>query len=321
MAYPDFVCMGFQKCGTTTLFDLLKQHPDIVLCRDVKEPMFYRVPFMHILGRKYYRKRYFGHVPAGDGRLKGEINAGLTFNNCAKKLGRDMEPGTKMIFMIRDPVSRSYSAYKYFLARGFLPVGTIKDDIENGHAVSFDCYVRSVLERPGKRRRVMKSRLKYLVLSQSNYADCIEEYLNKFDLENMEFVVFEEFIKDQHKSCREVYAFLDVGDVTEIDYDMRLNEGKEKPLSPFWTRLFMVVRGMNHFFYDLCAMTHWAPGLYGRFYSGCYEKVRTKAMTEDTDRSGMMPETREYLQSYFEDDVKRTEKITGRSLRKLWGWV
>lgn len=48
---PDFVCIGFQKCGTTTLYDLLKQHANIYLTEDVKEPMFYRVPgFRQILG-------------------------------------------------------------------------------------------------------------------------------------------------------------------------------------------------------------------------------------------------------------------------------
>lgn len=59
----SFICIGFQKCGTTSLYDLLKQHPDIYLTEDVKEPMFYRVPFVRqILGRNWYRKRYFGHL-------------------------------------------------------------------------------------------------------------------------------------------------------------------------------------------------------------------------------------------------------------------
>ena len=37
---PDFICIGFQKCGTTSLYDLLKQHPNVYLTEDVKEPMF-----------------------------------------------------------------------------------------------------------------------------------------------------------------------------------------------------------------------------------------------------------------------------------------
>ena len=27
---PDFVGIGFQKCGTTTLYDLLSAHPELV---------------------------------------------------------------------------------------------------------------------------------------------------------------------------------------------------------------------------------------------------------------------------------------------------
>lgn len=79
----SFICIGFQKCGTTSLYDLLKQHSDIYLTEDVKEPMFYRVPFVRrILGRDWYRKRYFGHLEeAGrmepDARRRASENVGL----------------------------------------------------------------------------------------------------------------------------------------------------------------------------------------------------------------------------------------------------
>ena len=79
----SFICIGFQKCGTTSLYDLLKQHSDIYLTEDVKEPMFYRVPFVRqILGRDWYRKRYFGHLEeagrmAPDARRRASENVGL----------------------------------------------------------------------------------------------------------------------------------------------------------------------------------------------------------------------------------------------------
>mgnify|MGYP000164021348 CR=1 FL=1 len=79
----SFICIGFQKCGTTSLYDLLKQHSDIYLTEDVKEPMFYRVPFVRrILGRDWYRNRYFGHLEeAGrmtpDARRRASENVGL----------------------------------------------------------------------------------------------------------------------------------------------------------------------------------------------------------------------------------------------------
>ena len=80
---PDFICIGFQKCGTTSLYDLLKQHPNVYLTEDVKEPMFYRVPLVRrILGASWYEKRYFGHYEAArkaaaSGRQKTADSVGL----------------------------------------------------------------------------------------------------------------------------------------------------------------------------------------------------------------------------------------------------
>ena len=104
---PDFVGIGFQKCGTTTLFDLLAAHPDIALARDVKEPMFYRVPAYYGLywpwRRKFYAWRYFGHLEPEDPRLVGEVNAGLGFNGCAEMLTRATRwtgPGPPLNFSV-----------------------------------------------------------------------------------------------------------------------------------------------------------------------------------------------------------------------------
>ena len=41
MAVPNFLCVGAQKAGTTTLYEILKQHPDIFLPQQVKETKFF----------------------------------------------------------------------------------------------------------------------------------------------------------------------------------------------------------------------------------------------------------------------------------------
>ncbi len=322
MGYPDFVCMGFQKCGTTTLYELLHQHPQIALCRDVKEPMYYRVPIVSVIGRGkiFYKKRYFGHLAEDDPRLKGEVNAGLTFSGCAAKLKKNMSRDTKMIFMLRDPVGRSYSAYKYFLARGFLPTKAVEDDQRLGHAEGFDRYVHSVLDSPGQRGKIMKKRLKYLVLSQSNYAACMEEYFDTFDRENMKFVIFEEFVRDEHRACQEIYDFLGVDDVEGIHYGLVVNSGNERAVSAGKAHRYMVIKGMNYGLYEMLAMPYWAPRLY-RFFRKHYDRFRAACLMPDDDNSKVLPETRAYLQEYFSEDVRRAEAITGRELRKIWGWT
>ncbi len=321
MNYPDFVCMGFQKCGTTSLFTLLSQHESVALCRDVKEPMYYRVPLASRIGQggRYYKRRYFGHIKKNDPRLLGEVNAGLTFSGCAHKLSRNMSRDTKMIFMMRNPVDRSYSAYKYFLARGFLPMDIVVADKKKGHAKAFDLYVHSVLDDRKKRADIMKRRMKYLVLSQSNYGACVGEYLNSFDLKNMHFIIFEEFVSDEQKTCKELYDFLGISDSELIDYHVKSNEGNEQAISAIKAKKFYFVKGLNYFLYDLIAMPHWAPKLYDHFHS-YYKRVRKICLMKDPDKSKISSETREYLMEYFEADVRAMEGICGRPLRSIWGY-
>lgn len=318
MGYPDFFCMGFQKCGTTTLYEILRQHPGTVLCRDVKEPMYYRVPFLHILGgRWYYRLRYFGHVKKGDPRLKGEVNAGLTFTRCAQRLRGKVSPDVKMLFLMRDPVERSYSSYKYFLTRGFLPRDAVEYDAEHGHAAGFDHYVHSVLDDPHQRGQIMKKRLRYLVFSQSNYASCIQDYLRYFDVHNMKFIFFEEFVRNQHAACREIYDFLGLPDAPAIDYNVKANEDKERPVSYRAARRVMIAKGMHYGFYEFLGMGHWAPPLYGLVRKH-YQRVRQKGIVDDLDRSRVLPQTREYLLDYFGPELRALEALTGRDPGEVW---
>ncbi len=321
MGYPDFVCMGFQKCGTTTLWGLLNRHPQIVLCRDVKEPMYYRVPLASKLGlgSSFYKKRYFGHVQLNDIRMKGEINAGLTFNGCARKLKHHMPRNTRMIFMLRNPVDRSYSAYKYFLARGFLPRKAIREDVKYGHAEGFDRYVRRVLEDEKAREQIMEKRLKYLVLSQSNYGACVEEFFPDFHRGNMKFVLFEEFVRDEHAACLEIFDFLELEDSLDIPYGLVENSGNECTVSPRKAKWFYLVKGAHYLFYDLMAMPYWAPDLYRKF-DQYYDNVRQSSLAADMDRSQVLDSTRVFLEDYFDEDVRRMEEICGRDLRSLWGW-
>ncbi|MCC8029063.1 MAG: sulfotransferase domain-containing protein [Lachnospiraceae bacterium] len=321
MGCPDFACMGFQKCGTSTLYELLRQHLQIALCSDVKEPMYYRVPVWSTVfwGKAGYRVRYFTYLKKGDPRLRGEVNAGLTFNGCAKKISGNFSPDTKMIFMLRNPVDRSYSAYKYFLARGFLPAEAMEDDRRLGHAAGFDRYVHTVLDDLPARNEIMQDRMKYLVLSQSNYAECIDEYLSAFDRKNMHFIVFEDFVRDEHQSCRELYEFLGIGDPEGIRYGLTVNPGNERAVSSSLAKRFKILKGCNYFLYDLCAIKHWNL-LFYKWFRRHYGRVRRKTLEPDPDRSKVLPATRAYLEQYFDADIAQTEKITGMNLKSAWKW-
>ncbi len=316
---PDFVGIGFQKCGTTTLFDLLAAHPDIALARDVKEPMFYRVPAYYGLywpwRRKFYAWRYFGHLEPEDPRLVGEVNAGLGFNGCAEMLTRDFDHSTKLFFMMRNPVDRAWSAFKFFCALGFLPNDVIRDDIAHDHAHAFHRYCQGVLEDGRRRERIGRRRLKYLCFSQGNYADLIGEY-EAFP--NQYYILFEEFVRDQRGACEGLYDFLGVSAPEEgIPYGMKANETNRRAVSPGKAKWRMVVKGVDYTLDEFFAVSRWWPWAYQKHKAYTRRCFRT-CTAPDEDKGKMLPETRALLEDYYRPQKDRMAALLGRSLDELW---
>lgn len=332
---PKFFCVGFQKCGTTTLYDILKQHRDIVLTESVKEPMYYRVdgwsaPF----GVKGYERRYFGHVSEEDPRLAGEVNAGLAANHTPDRIAKDFPVDTKFIFMMREPVSRTYSAYKYFLARGFLPVDIMRYDEAFGHAKGFGHYVNEILGYPeGKEsyrkktgedargpltvEELLAHHVKYQVFTESFYAENILKYLQHFPKENMKFIFFEDFVRDQKGVCQDIYKFLGIEDDPEIRYDLKSNEGILRARGPIWSKWLIAWKSTHYFLDDFVNVPGHAPHL-NALINLADTGVEHLTMREDADDEKMLPVTRKRLQAYFRDEIRRTEALIGMSAAGKW---
>jgi hypothetical protein len=121
---PDFLLVGAQRCGTTTLHLALKTHPLVVLHRLHKGVNYFDLRYER--GADWYR----GHFPLRayarfrtarvDGLpVTGESSGYYMFHPlAAERIGRDL-PDVKLIALVRDPVERAYSAHKHEHARGF----------------------------------------------------------------------------------------------------------------------------------------------------------------------------------------------------------
>ncbi|MEV0268562.1 MAG: sulfotransferase [Hamadaea sp.] len=121
---PSFLICGGQRCGTTSLYRALSQHP-LVLKAVLHKGVHYFDTNYH-RGPDWYR----AHFPlrrAAEKLLDEHGYPGQTFESspyylyhphAAARIARDL-PGVRVIVLVRDPVERAYSQHAHEVARGF----------------------------------------------------------------------------------------------------------------------------------------------------------------------------------------------------------
>ena len=122
---PDFLIIGTQRGGTTSLYRYLEKHPNVlptVLNKGVhyfdtnfdRGPRWYRTHFPSSLAKGLRRMR------AGGGRvLTGEGSPYYSFHPLAPQRIAELLPNGRFILMLRDPISRAHSHFQHEAARGF----------------------------------------------------------------------------------------------------------------------------------------------------------------------------------------------------------
>jgi hypothetical protein len=124
---PDFIILGTQKGGTTSLYRYLIQHPHI-----------------HTATRKeigYFNKRYERNLPwyrthfptrftqtfhrqvKRNPFITGEADPAYILDPHALHAIRKLTPGVKLILLLRDPVQRAWSHYRHALRLGVEQLG------------------------------------------------------------------------------------------------------------------------------------------------------------------------------------------------------
>jgi hypothetical protein len=110
----DFVIIGAQKSGTTTLHELLKDHPGIAL------PIEKEAPFFHLAD--VTESAWFNHVDheygATGGKLIGKCSPQYMSTPFAANTVNRLFPSARIIAILREPISRAYSHYRMCLRRG-----------------------------------------------------------------------------------------------------------------------------------------------------------------------------------------------------------
>jgi hypothetical protein len=123
---PSFLIVGAARCGTTSMFDALSQHPAVfngAVLPWTKEVHYFDLNYHR--GLAWYRSHFPLRAYAGLAARPSSV-APQAFEStpyymfhplCAERIARDL-PGVRLLVLVRDPVERAYSAYTNRVASG-----------------------------------------------------------------------------------------------------------------------------------------------------------------------------------------------------------
>lgn len=125
---PNVLVCGFPRCGTTYLWKLLRQHPDVTVSEEVKNldafqqfPLFLGAPT--IRNFKYDRSydQYLSHFKTPNKVVIDFAERAAYDLNSWKKIKRYLGKDVQIIFLVRNPQQHKISMYKLLHSWGMIP--------------------------------------------------------------------------------------------------------------------------------------------------------------------------------------------------------
>ena len=114
---PNFLIIGAQKSGTTSLYEYLKQHPD-VLMSNKKETEFLAYDKFYLKGFNYYEKFFSGYKGQ---KCVGEASTDYSnYVGLEKTIKRiyDFNKNMKLIYILRTSTRIGGNSEKYYSSYG-----------------------------------------------------------------------------------------------------------------------------------------------------------------------------------------------------------
>ncbi len=204
------IIIGSMKSGTSYLYDLMIQHPQLLKC-SIKEPQYFSYPPIPNpiweKGMEYYDSLW----PDWDSnKHKYAVEASTSYTqvnaypNAAERIETVEDRSFKFIYIIRNPLER---------IRSQLTFGT------NYHRIR------------GEFDSKYHENLKDEYIDGSRYAYQLDEYKKRFGRENILILLFEDFVLEPQKSIDKIYEFLSL-DSFEVDLERNKNTTGNKAYMP-----------------------------------------------------------------------------------------
>ncbi len=199
MPLPNFIIAGAAKAGTTSLYRMLDQHPEVSMSI-IKEPNFFGSGWPNWATTIGEYQKLFQHC---DGKKAiGEASPFYFSDPQSPERIRDvLGSQVRILLILRNPAKRAYSQWfdehiKY--NRDPLPfkkaIEVEPNRIVSEETLSLKYYY------PGL----------YMYVGVSKYSDKVERFIEVFERNKLMVIIFEEFIKTPKDHFHQICKFLNI---------------------------------------------------------------------------------------------------------------
>jgi len=303
---PNMYIVGAPKCGTTSLYAYLDQHPEIFMSNP-KEPRYFCKDFHQEAkinnSQRYFptltRKEYEDCFRGAEGhQIIGEASPIYLYSKVALKNIKDFNENAKIIIMLRDPVEQMHSWYYQSLQTGKEWATSFKKALE--------------LEKVRKNGEMLPdgrfpSSLFYTDLA--NYPPQIKRAQKHFPSEQIKFILLDNLKNHPGETYKSTLKFLGVEN-TSFAPNFEVKNLSSTPRSKWINKLK-------------------SPGenIKGLIKSTVPRKIVLKTIDildginlSKKERPEIPQKLRNDLMSYFKKSVEETAELTNRNLVQIWGY-
>lgn len=307
--YDYLIIGGTTKAATTSLYYYLADHPE-VCATTLKETRFFLDPSYPVQpqsakwqdGIEQYKTFFKTDAKC----LRVEATPDYLYSSGTPQRLKTMLPNAKVVFILRDPITRLVSWYKYAKQRNNIPA-----------SMTFDEYVELQLRENyfEKAKQTMLSQrssedanLEYFLsaLEHGCYSSFLKDYIDTLGKENVKIYFYEDLCTKPLHILEDICGFASIKSDFYQNYDFKVFNRSVKigntKLNDFYSKLRRGIRRRTHnlpIHNSLRQVRLWFDPIYNRLNS------------QEADTVEITPSTRRKLESYYRDDIRELQALVG----------
>jgi hypothetical protein len=288
----DFICVGTQKAGTTTLHDVLKKHPNIYL-PERKEAHFFDMDERFDKGLDWWMGTFFqgDKTNKKTGVFTPEY---LYLQNVPERIKNTLGDGLKVIVILRQPTKRAYSHYLMSKRRGF-------ETEDFKYALQKESY------RLKENTYFNSNHFSYL--DRGLYYNQLKRYIDTFGKENVKVFIFEnDIIKNIESTLKTIQEFIHVP-YEVLETAIKSNQASEPKLKWLRSIIFNKNNPVKKLFSHLLLKEDFKFKVASKINAINQKPTKSDKLTSQ--------EIQKITNTYFIEDIKKVEQLLNIDL-SLW---